>query len=429
MSDNAKPVGMVKPALGPYRYEQTLFGIIAFVAVMFWLLITLGTLGIVWVYMIFIYIFVLAAHSALISHLKGNSVKIDAAQFPELHERIKTCAAITGVAKLPECYLMSGNGILNAFATRFLRRYYVVLLSDVVDALEDDPEGLNFYIGHELGHIARKHVAHQWWIGPVLFFPLVGSAYRRAQEYTCDQYGAACCANQASAGRAVAVLAAGTKRWKTLDPQAFINQMNETGGFWMSLNELTSEYPWLCKRMARIYEPKAVTPRRHPLAWFFAAFMPGGGPGGLMVSMFMMMMFVGIIAAVSIPAFVHSQEISKYPAAFSYANNLAEASRAYYEENEELADSPEALNMTQRPDGVTEVEMDPDNAQIVLNMKNSQRITVDFNLGEDDKLVWSCSTTIPVGEIPKGSNCGEEGSLFDGESVNMMDIIKELFSK
>ncbi len=429
MSDNAKPAGMVKPALGPYRYEQTLFGIVAFMAVMFWLFITLGTLGIVWIYMIFIYVFVLVAHSALISHLKGNSVKIDASQFPELHQRIQSCAARTGVVKLPECYLMSGNGILNAFATRFLRRYYVVLLSDVVDALEDDPEGLNFYIGHELGHIARKHVAHQWWIGPVLLFPLVGSAYRRAQEYTCDQYGAACCADLASAGRAMAVLAAGTRRWKTLDPQAFINQMNETGGFWMSLNELTSEYPWLCKRMARIYEPKAVTPRRHPMAWFFAAFMPGGGAGGLMVSMFMMMMFVGIIAAVSIPAFMHSQEVAKYPAAFSYAKNLAEASLTYYEANEELADSTEALNVTSRPDNVTDVTMDPDNAQIVVTLDNSQSIIVNFNLGENDQLVWSCYASIPAGEIPKGSNCGEEGSLLDGESVNMMGIIKELFSK
>ncbi len=429
MSDNAKSAGLVKPALGPYRYEQTLFGFVAFMAVMFWLFITLGTLGIVWIYMIFIYIFVLVAHSALISHLKGNSVRIDAAQFPELHQRIQACAAITGVAKLPECYLMSGNGILNAFATRFLRRYYVVLLSDVVDALEDDQEALNFYIGHELGHIARKHVAHQWWIGPVLFFPLVGAAYRRAQEYTCDQYGAACCNDKASAGRAVAVLAAGTKRWKALDPQSFINQMSETSGFWMSLNELTSEYPWLCKRMARIYEPKAVTPSRHPMAWFLAAFMPGGGAGGLMISMFMMMMFIGIIASVSIPALVHSKEVSKYPAAFSYAQSVAKASQAYYEANEELASSPDMLTLEPRPDNVRDVTLDSESGEIIVTLSNSENIIQNVSLDENDRLVWSCYTSIVANDIPKGSNCGEEDALAATESVNMMDILKGLFSK
>lgn len=427
MSGISKQAQGVKAGLGPYRYEQTLFGIAAFMAVIFWLLLTLGTLGIFWIYMIFIYLFVLVGHSALISHLKGNAVKITAEQFPELHERIKACAATTGIAQLPESYLMSGNGILNAFATRFLRRYYVVLLSDIVDALEDDPEGINFYIGHELGHIARKHVSRQWWISPVLLFPLLGSAYRRAQEYTCDQYGAACCADKASAGHAMAVLAAGTHRWKQLDPQAFINQMAETGGFWMSLNELTSEYPWLCKRMAHIYEPKAKTPSRHPMAWVLAAFLPGGGAGGLVVGMFMMMMVIGMVAAISIPAFVQSQAKAQYPVAFSYAQELAKASQAYYEENDELVDSPDTLNLaTAKPDNVTEVSMDSDNGDIVLTLKGGEVIMQSVNVDEDGKLAWSCATTIPFKEIPAGVVCGEESPA---EDMSMVDILKQMYGK
>lgn len=427
MSGISKQAQGVKAGLGPYRYEQTLFGIAAFVAVIFWLLMTLGTLGIFWIYMIFIYLFLLVGHSALISHLKGNAVKITAEQFPELHERIKACAATTGIAQLPESYLMSGNGILNAFATRFLRRYYVVLLSDIVDALEDDPEGINFYIGHELGHIARKHVSRQWWIGPALLFPLLGSAYRRAQEYTCDQYGAACCADKASAGHAMAVLAAGTHRWKRLDPQAFINQMAETGGFWMSLNELTSEYPWLCKRMARIYEPNAKTPSRHPMAWVLAAFLPGGGAGGLVVGMFMMMMIIGMVAAISIPAYMQYQDKAQYPAAFSYAQELAKASQMYYEKNDELADSPETLNFPiAKPDNVREVVMDVDDGSISLTFKNGLVIVQSVNVDEDGKLVWSCDTSIPAKDVPAGVACGE-GSPPDDENLSMTDLIKQLF--
>ncbi|MGH8746356.1 MAG: M48 family metalloprotease, partial [Burkholderiales bacterium] len=42
--------------------------------------------------------------------------------------------------------------------------HYIVLLSDVVDALESERGAIDFYIGHELGHIRRKHLL--W--GPVL---------------------------------------------------------------------------------------------------------------------------------------------------------------------------------------------------------------------------------------------------------------------
>jgi hypothetical protein len=59
---------------------------------------------------------------------------------------------------VPEAYLLQMGGMLNAFATRFLGRDFLVLYSDVVDGLADNPDALNFYIGHEIGHIKRKHL-------------------------------------------------------------------------------------------------------------------------------------------------------------------------------------------------------------------------------------------------------------------------------
>jgi hypothetical protein len=44
-------------------------------------------------------------------------------------------------------FLLNGDGIFNAFATRFLGRNLMVLFSDIVDAMEAQPEALNFYIG------------------------------------------------------------------------------------------------------------------------------------------------------------------------------------------------------------------------------------------------------------------------------------------
>lgn len=416
MSDPTLASGPAAAVIGPYRHEKTLFTLIASLSVLFWVLLTLGTLGIIWIYMIFIYLFVLMAHSALISHLKGNAVRITPRQFPELHARIEACCQKVGLERLPESYLMTGDGMLNAFATRFLRRYYVVLLSDIVDALEDDQEGINFYIGHELGHIARQHVANQWWMGPAMFLPLLGSAYRRAQEYTCDQYGAACCASLASASRAMAVLAAGTQRWKHMDSQAFIEQSAGTGGFWMSLNELTSEYPWLCKRMARLHDPKASTPRRHPLAWFFAMFLPNAGPGGLVFSMLIWMFMIGMVAAIALPTyFEYTQRMASAPA-FAYAETLRSASQRHYESTEELVSSPAELGLGPAPEGVKEVLMDADNGQIILSLEGNEKIIQMPYVDDDDQIGWNCSTTLAAAIIPKGSSCESVADEKDEEA-------------
>jgi Zn-dependent protease with chaperone function len=405
MSQNPTATSSASAKLGPYRYEKTLFAIVAVIAAVTWVLVTVGTLGIVWIYMVFLYAFFLVVHSALISHVKGNTVRIDESQFPELHARVRECADKVGLDKLPEVYLMSGNGLLNAFATRFLRRYYVVLLSDIVDALASDPEGINFYIGHEMGHIARKHVAHHWWTGPVLFLPLLGTAYRRAQEYTCDQYGAACCNNLESASRALAVLAAGVERWKQLDAQAFIKQTSATSGFWMSLNELTSEYPWLCKRMARLHNPEVKTPRRHPLAWLLATFMPSAGPGGLVVSMFLLVIMLGVLAALAIPAYQDYKHRAAYPAAFSYAETLSAAVLAQIEAEQEVPSDAAALGLPPGPENVTSTTIDPDSGQITLMLKNDMVIVEELLPDEKENLAWNCTTTIPAKAIPANTKC------------------------
>lgn len=263
-----------------YRHEDTLFVMLAITAVLILGTLTAVTMGTVWIFLAWLYLMYLTVASYFICYLRGNAVKVGADQFPELHTRFRACAAVAGINKLPDLYLLSGDGMLNAFAARFLNRYYVVLLSDVVDALEEDEEAINFYMGHELGHIAQKHLARMWWVRIAMGIPLLGAAYSRAREYTCDQYGLACCASTKSAVHALSVLAAGTRRWKSMNKTAFIAQGAESGGFWMALNELTADYPWLCKRVARLQSgDEAQFPRRHAMAWFFAAFVPRTGMG------------------------------------------------------------------------------------------------------------------------------------------------------
>jgi Zn-dependent protease with chaperone function/Tfp pilus assembly major pilin PilA len=286
-----------------YKNEKTLFILHFLLATIFWLALIIGTMGIALLYLLAYFIGYLFAQSALIAWIKGNGVKISAGQFPDLHDHYSHCCDALGITDYPDAYLVHGGGILNAFATRFLGRNFVVLYSNVVDAMADKPEALNFYIGHELGHIKRKHIQWGVFIWPASILPLLGAAYSRAREYTCDQFGRACCNDPQLALQGLTALAAGEKRWATLSVPAYLEQTQETSGFWMSFHELVADYPWLVKRAARLNDPAYASPSRNPFAWFFALFIPrlglGGGMGGLLVVVAM----AGILAAVAIPAY------------------------------------------------------------------------------------------------------------------------------
>ncbi len=292
-----------------YGKEKLLFSMLLLLSSLFWLALLLGTVGLVLVWVLMFFLFYLFAQSAFISYLKGTAVLITAQQFPDLHQRITACAAKLGMKEIPDAYLMHGNGVFNAFATRFLGRNFMVLLSDVVDALDERPESLNFYIGHELGHIKRDHLL--W--APVLFpagmLPLIGAAYSRAREYTCDRHGLVCCAGTEDACSGMAALAAGGKRWKTLNQKDYIGQSQSSSDFWMSLHELLGDYPWLVKRMAAIQalgsNQKLKQPRRNFFAYLFAMFIPrlGLGAGGGAASVLIMVAIIGILAAIALPAY------------------------------------------------------------------------------------------------------------------------------
>ena len=438
---------MTTTKIATYRHEKPLFLIVAAFSLLFWTpLVVFGiyqpTFGAAMLaYLASLYLFFLVAHSALISMMKGNAVRLGAEQFPDLHARLLQCCERVGLDKVPETYLMSGNGALNAFATRFLNRYYVVLLSDIVDALEDDPEAINFYIGHELGHIHRKHLMHAWWTSIGRMLPIVGAAYRRAEEYTCDNYGRACCTSRESAVHALAVLAAGTGRWKMMNAKAYAEQCTATGGFWMSINEITDDYPWLCKRLARVHDDAYPFPRRNPLAWLLAAFMPRLGPGGLMMNLIFMVFIVGMLAAIALPQYQTYVQRRQATVAFAYGEALTKKAEAYFVEHQTF-ELPQPLSelgvAAPETDVVEKMEFDPESHALRLVMRDGKFIEY-YAQAETEEVPasgrrketrthilgvtgWECTTSFPQKAIPRGVEClsfdnpfGAFGGSMDGD--------------
>jgi len=388
--DKQTEEGSVKDEL-VYPRENTLGAITLVFGLIGWLLIVVGTLGLALVYLLFGFIAYVFAHSAFISWVRGNAVLLSQAQLPDLRARFEDCCKRLGIDEPPEAYLMQGGGALNAFATRFLGRNYVVLLSDIVDAMDEHPDGINFYFGHELGHIRRHHLTGNLLRAPVLWLPLLGAAYSRAKESTCDRHGRACCESPDSAARALVALAAGARRWKQVDLAAYASQAALTRGFWMSFHELTNGYPWLTKRAVRVLDPAAPVPSRNPIAWLLAMFVPytgraGGGIGGVIV----VVAVIGILAAVAIPAYQDYVVRAQLQAAYTGSAPARDALGNWFVQHDR--EPPETLQQagiaSTLPDG-SSLSYDPEQMLLTVETKHGELIFVPEN-PNDPKLSWRC---------------------------------------
>lgn len=393
-----------------YKNETPLFIILLLMSLLVWLGLIVVTKGLVLIYLIAFVLFYIIVQSGFISYLKGTGVEISAEQFPELNEKIVVACDKLNIDKIPHFYLLHMGGMFNALATRFLGRNYVVLYSDIVDALDENPDALNFYIGHELGHIKQNHLNWSTILVPAMWLPIIGTAYSRAQEYTCDRYGFAVCAEPASAMAGIAVLAAGGKRWRTINTKSYSAQVQHSSGFWMSLHELISNYPWLTKRQnalnALSRNDEAKQPRRHLLAWIIALFIPRLGISGSLPGLMVIVAMIGILAAIAVPAYQDYANKAKIISAVSVGKNATVAVENYISQYQTLPANLQQTGFTMPPTGEIEsIAVSPDNAEITLKLSipSLKGNTIEFipSMGEDKRIHWKCrSPDLKVNLLP-----------------------------
>jgi Zn-dependent protease with chaperone function len=284
--------------------ERTLFVISAVFSTVVWLVLLVSVVGIL--YGALVSLFVLIAHCLLMAHITGNGVRIGPRQLPELMQRIESAAHKLGLERAPEAYVVQSGGILNAFATKILSRRFIILYSDLVEACEEGPapNELDFVIGHELGHVAAGHLAFRLFLLPARLLPLIGAAYSRACEYTCDRCGHEVVGDLGVSSRALAILAAGPRTARKVDLDAFVEQRAETGRFWMAVYELNASHPFLSKRVAALRnwkaEGSARSLGRNPFAYPLAPVF-GGLTGNPASALGMVLVVVVLAAAVAVP--------------------------------------------------------------------------------------------------------------------------------
>ena len=173
-----------------------------------------------------------------------NGVRVTEKQFPEAHRMVREAAARFKMSRIPEAYVVLGNGVINAFASGHGFRRYVAINSDLfeVGGRLADPDALRFVIGHEVGHIAAGHTSfwRQFGISVANVVPGVGSTLSRAQEYTADNHGYKFCAE----GRhGLRVLAAGKYLYPQVDFRDIAERARTDTGFFVLLVNLFSSHP------------------------------------------------------------------------------------------------------------------------------------------------------------------------------------------
>ena len=388
-----------------YPKEHTLGAITLILGLIAWLALILGTFGGALLWLLIGFIFYLFAQSAFISHIKGNGVELSEEQLPDLYRQYQACCERLKIKKPPKAYVMNGNGGLNAFATKFLGAQYVVLLSDVVDAMSQHEDGVRFYIGHELGHIRMKHLSGHLLRWPVLWLPLLGAAYSRARESTCDRHGLACSSSPENAARALAALAAGSERWRTVDVNVFGDQASLSSGFWMSFHELNSGYPWLTKRVARVLNPSVPMPGRNGFAYLFAMFVPFAGRLGAGFGFIILIYIIAVMAAIAIPAYQDYTVKAKVASAVVGSERIRANLGSYFESNKEPPETLGAVgvNPPQLADG-SQLSLDPETMELTVTIKEGSVIFTP-KVDPQGHITWACATSDEIKRSQVPANC------------------------
>jgi Zn-dependent protease with chaperone function len=186
--------------------------------------------------------------------IRGSAVRLSRQQFPDIYAVKEDFVRKLGLKRDPEIYLMSGNGVLNAFAASTFGYDFVVIHSELFsNTYEKNKDALAFIIGHELGHVRLGHTRlwYQLSTSYVDRVPLLGKFLSRAREYSCDRHGAYL-APQGEEG--LVLLAAGRYVYKEVDVEELLEQARRFRGFWPAVAQLPQSHPFVVRRIRALYD-------------------------------------------------------------------------------------------------------------------------------------------------------------------------------
>jgi Zn-dependent protease with chaperone function len=185
--------------------------------------------------------------------IRGSAVRLSRRQFPDIYAVKDDFARRLNLKRDPEIYLMSGNGVLNAFAASTFGYDFVVIHSELFsNTYEKNKDALAFIVGHELGHLRLGHTRlwYQLSTAYVDRIPLLAGFLSRAREFSCDRHGAYL-APQGEEG--LVLLTAGRYVYRQVDVEELLEQARRFRGFWPVMAQLPQSHPFSVRRIRVLY--------------------------------------------------------------------------------------------------------------------------------------------------------------------------------
>lgn len=250
-------------AIGALRHplENTTFVILAVAGALFWLFLLVVTMGVIIPVALVLWLFSWVSFQLFRAQLLTHSARVNEQHFPQVHRAIEEARQKLGYREPLEVYIMEGT-MLNAFVAAVLRSRCMVLFSQLVEGIEEDPAALRGLAGHELAHFVLGHFRWRWLALGGLWIPLLYLAWSRLCEYSADRCGQACAGDLQAYERVLAMLATGWRLARHVRPELLVEQANEAqNSVFARLLELTSTHPPLVKRIAEIRQFVLGTPQ------------------------------------------------------------------------------------------------------------------------------------------------------------------------
>jgi Zn-dependent protease with chaperone function len=239
-------LSVIHPKEWIYRTLSRIF------AILFWIIFTIVTIGLGFIYVGIIALSFAIWHAIFLSYIKWYGIKITDRQFPEIYSLAADAAKKLWFEKVPAIYLYNMDGVFNAFATHFFSRNFIVVTTSILDACDNDLEKIRFILAHELTHLQRWHTREQFFLFPSRMVPWLANAYSRTCEYSCDGVaGKYILDNKKDALESILILpTADRKRATSINLDAYEEQRAESWTFWMTFTEIKSTHPFSFNRVA-----------------------------------------------------------------------------------------------------------------------------------------------------------------------------------
>lgn len=211
----------------------------------------LGLLAILFGFLLFGFL----VHLYALAFVRMSGIRVRQDQFTPLWESSMRLSARLGLKNVPDIFILNGEGMLNAFATKLIRRKIIVIFSDLAEVLSE-PENqrqLEAVLAHEIAHHALGHTKlYHWLLFPGEFIPFITMAWSREREYSADRVMQALIEDQESYERGLIKLAAGKMFGRQANIDRYVEQINDERGFMVKWAEFFSSHPFLPKRIREL---------------------------------------------------------------------------------------------------------------------------------------------------------------------------------